>query len=200
MKYPPVRAKRLHEHALRLGSRPSETGSVFPFFDREGAVSFLMVALPHTSEVYAVRWRTRLVTIPPVGAVRIGGGTFALDPLDEQSARQLAALWHYDPWWILTEPRYRDYWAAPMLKETNVIPHLQEHNVTSVCFTRDLSRAYTATIGMKDDASIRRWKPSWLPESGPQATEETPPRVERRGMWRLDPIWDRRCRDARTRS
>lgn len=195
MTFPPVQAKRLHEHALRIGPRPSESGSLFPFFDRDGAVSHLMVMLPHTPEVYAFHWRAGRVTVPPVGAVRIGDSGFALDPLDEQTAHELATLWHYDPWRVLTEPRYRDYWAVPMLKATNAVTFLEKRSVTSMCFARDLSRTHTVALSTGDDATSQPWNPAWVPESVPEATQAAS-RGRRRRTWRLDPIWDRRRRGA----
>lgn len=114
----------------------------------------------------------------------------ALQPIGEEEAKAVQALWHYDPAWVLSEDRYANHWATPLLKETNCAEQLGP-GVRMVNFLRDLSRLSWVYLKRGMAAEFRPWKSRFLParREAPRTPPAPPTASRREPMWRLEPIW-----------
>jgi hypothetical protein len=167
---------------VRLCDAELEDASLFPFFDDQGAADALMLVWPESRTIAVLELRSGLVEVPMWGAAALDVDFAALRDLDARGAARLAAgRWHYDPWWVLREPRFRGHPAVPALKATNCAGRLRKP-FRQLYFEHDLSSIYRLTVDYQGflafSPDLLPARPDPYPESSPAATG-----------WRLDPVW-----------
>ena len=174
----PIGARSLHRRKVRLQDAELEGASLFPFFDAGGAVAWLMLVWPGASTIAAMELQS--VVVPMWGAVEIDAEVAGILDLDAERATELAASrWHYDPWWLLREPRYRGHPAVPALKASNCAGRF-ERPIRQLYFKHDLLAVATLT---ENHQEFFAFKPELLPPR-----EDLRPAPTLSG-WRLDPVW-----------
>jgi hypothetical protein len=181
----PVTAGTLHNFRTEQPARRSR--SLFPFFERGGAVRWVMLVDDGSDAIRLLRWQP--------GQFRVDWRRRVQSPADRElglalgdpaGAAVLDHLWHYDPWWVLTADRYRGNGAVPFLKSTNCIDRLPA-DFTSLTFRDDLGAVNGVLLRRKSRWTRQRWDPSWLPRA--PAVSVPPPRQT---GWVFDPLWVRR--------
>lgn len=183
----PVAARQLHRRRVRLRDTALERATLFPFFDREGQVSALMLVWPASPRIVLVE-HPGLFSVPLLGDVRMRAGRQALVGVDAgQAAAMTAGSWHYDPWWLLREARFRGHPAVPVLKATNCVERFTEP-VSACYFSRDL--ASLQTLDVEDSDSEAQVSVPFTADRLPERSAKDPYRSPAKG-WRLDPFWQR---------
>ena len=180
----PVGARTLHRRAVSLRDWQLAEASLFPLFDARGTIEALMLVWPASRTIAALELGPGLVDVPMWGAVGLDVDYASLRDLDAGRAAELAAgRWHYDPWWVLREPRYGGHPAVPALKATNCAGRFRKP-FRQLYFEHDLSRVYGIT---KDYQQYQAFTPDLLtPRHDPR------PEPKPAAGWRLDPIWRQR--------
>jgi hypothetical protein len=136
-----ISAEDLYRRPMRMGrdvSHPSEA-SFFPFFDAAGEVQWLMLTLPGDAEIYFVRPQAVAVGSQTAEPVLLEKEPTSWTDLTAEARVEIGDLWHFDPWWALTAPRYADHPALAALKATNCVAQL-DLPASDVQFSRDLDR------------------------------------------------------------
>jgi len=134
-------------------------------------------------------WKPGLLRVPLWGSITTAVAQFPFRPTDDECAKLVTGLWHFDPWWMLTDERYAGQRTVELLKSTNCAGRFGR-NVTMVYYRRDLSRVSSLRIRGSSLVEVTPWKSELLP--APPALP-VPERLARpTPMWRLDPIWQRR--------
>lgn len=161
--------------------------TLFPLFEGTGKVKKLVIVSDSPAQISVVDWRPGLVEKPIFSALRVKVPFHTLSDLEAEDAYQATGWWHYDPWWLLTEPHLCEHPATPPLKTTNCVNELGE-SVTSLSFTRDLSRVALLTQKAGDSISYLALAPDRLPE---RETTEFVLSKSKPGRWVLRPFWAR---------
>lgn len=119
--------QRIHQSSLypsfiQIRDSHLEGAGFFPFHNRDGSVHAYMLVWPESRRIVMLDAREGLVksTVPLVLDV----ATADLKDLSKDDFDQYGRLWHYDPWWVLAEKRYRGHPAVPVLKATNTVDYL----------------------------------------------------------------------------
>lgn len=188
-----VPARRLHRRTIVVQDERLARGSLFPFFDSTGRVVQLMVVHPVSNDIFMLPWDKKVVRVPLLGPIRL---TY-LPTINECDIGIVERLWHYDPWWVLADERFRNHWATPVLKDTNCVEDLTVHLI-SVWFRSDLGRLNWVWLkeGQRE-YTIRPWNALYLDPGrqtpvrsgtriGARRTHSRPLRPE----WQLAPIWE----------
>lgn len=186
----PVAARQLHRRRVRLRDRLLLQASLFPFFDGEGRVKASMLVWPDSESIVLLPHRPRLFRVPLLSDVTLRSDHQALVDTNAERATEITAgCWHYDPWWLLREPRFHGHSAVPVLKATNCVQRFVDP-VRACYFSRDLSRLEALGLEEKGstDSTLVPFEPAHLPER--PAT--VPLQRRRAASWRLDPFWQRR--------
>ncbi len=193
MSFLPVAARSLHLRRVRLRDFVLERASVFPFFDRQGRVTALMLVWPPARQIVVLELQPGLAQVGFWGDVELRVDFASLrdvcaDRVD--AAASAARLWHYDPWWVLRADRFSGHPAVPDLKATNCAGAFLKP-VYGCFFSRDLSRLVGVTTRSRThsglsalDFTYRLFSPELLPEK-PRPVR--PPRSSKE--WTLDPFW-----------
>ena len=179
-----ISSKRLHDRRIITPERTVERASLFPFFDREGQVRSFLLVDPTSSELFLAH-RAERILVPFWGPIRIKD---RLEFLADDNIDNLLPFWHYDPWWLLKEPRYKDNEWATVLPGTNCVNELAP-GVQSLLFSGNLLWARWVMSKTEDGYRTDRFRSSMLPEYN-----QVPPRDARTGRtgWRLAPFWESR--------
>ncbi len=196
----PVAARSLHLRRVRLRDFVLERASVFPFFDRQGRVRALMLVWPPArrivvlehgsgSDLARARWWGEIQLRVDFAALRdVCADRVCADRVDAGRG-SLAGLWHYDPWWVLREARFKGHPAVPALKATNCAGAFLKP-IYGCFFSRDLSRLAGVTTKSRShsgasalDFTYRPYSPELLPE------QPAPSRPQQSPEWALDPFW-----------
>lgn len=183
----------ISQHALRncrlhLDDRVLDRACLFPLFDEAGRVRLLLITAeesgrvllaPWVQDVFRRRWPRRNRLRLPFTDLRDAS------PDDQR----LEALWHFDPWWVLNDERYRTHDAVPALRSTNIPGY--DTTLQRVWFAPDLATVAYAVVGSGDSQTIRRFDTGVLMPSV-RARPRVPlrPRGEQRAEWRLRPFWE----------
>ncbi|MGE0493017.1 MAG: hypothetical protein AB7S38_27645 [Vulcanimicrobiota bacterium] len=180
----PLAAAALFRRSLELEGVRLDQATLFPLFDETGKVFKLLLVVEEPVLVALIDWRPGLVSKPFFGPVRLGVRLNSLDDLTAREANEATGWWHFDPWWLLTEPHLCKHPSAAQLRTTNCVNELEK--VTSVNFARDLSMV--TSLGHTRDGELRvvPLEPGWLPRRTVEATPSS-----RRTVWRLRPFWQR---------
>lgn len=183
----PVSSSGLRERKLASPGLPMSVASLFPLFDRAGAVRRVLLVEPGSSAVWWFDPAEARVCVPLFGPIRIDAPANAVRPLRARDQESLDDLWHFDPKWTLKEPRYDDVEAAPVLRASNCCEELPG-TVTQVLFRRDLSRANGTMRREKGGYQWTRFPVTALPE-GPRLLPILSGPGSKAGPWRLSPFW-----------
>lgn len=191
-----VTARGLTRIACRLGPIECRNVALFPFFGSEGGARGLMILPPTGSEVYwmpieggsvYVRW------MAPVFRADTAPIPVVVGP---EELAEMARWWHYDPWWMLDQPRYQGLDGAEILKGTNAAPLLRKQHIRSIIYARDLSRIrWVVARPPGESAEWRRWSTGRLPSRANTGSKSTPAKARSSGgvrRWRLAPMWQER--------
>jgi hypothetical protein len=187
-----VRQRSLHRRRFELLDRRVERASLFPLFDASGAVSALMLVSDEGASIQLVRWRPGLFTRGWLRPHRLDLRSSELEDATGDEAEERIELWHFDPWWVLLEPRYARHPAVPALRYTNIPGYDAE--VTRVYFDASLSRVTHLGQGSGEALRLRRLKPDHLAPiartrgRGPRPT--TSGGLRQSAQWRLRPFWE----------
>lgn len=185
----PVRQVGLHRRRLRALDRKLARVSLFPFFDGRGEVRALMLVSAGSPRIQMLSAWSGRIGVPLFGALRLNEMFDDVADLDRQTSEGYAHLWHYDPWWVLREPRYEGHPAVPALASTNCVSSFELENgkVVGALFDRALERLTHVTVKTGDGQTWVRYQPEMLPSRAGGAEAPLPGR----GDWTLDPIWSR---------
>ena len=178
-----VAASRLHARNLVCSDAVIERGSLFPFFDRAGAVEHVLIVDAGSSDLRTFRLDETQLSIPFRGPIRLDG---SLQCLDEQVLEQLAPRWHFDPWWLLRDARFEDQAAVPILVRTNCADCF-EQSPNDLLFSGRLTRVRKVSfLVTKPECTLQRFRREMLPIRTLDPTTFRAPRAE---DWVLDPVW-----------
>ena len=178
----PISSKRLHNRRVITPDRTVDRASLFPYFDREGRTQSFLLVDPASSELFLARGAER-IRVPWWGAIRIEN---PLEILSDDNIETLLAFWHYDPWWLLKDPRYEDNEWAAVLPGTNCVNDLPA-GVKSLLFSGNLLRVRWVISETKEGYRTDRFRSSPLPEYN--RVPRTEARIQRSG-WQLAPFWE----------
>jgi len=92
--------------------------TLFPFFDRTGHIETWMMVQPQKERIWFLTEPFRRGVL---GGFSYTGRFGEPGPPDAELLDRFAALYHYDPWWLLTVPAFADEDWVPPLKATNVV-------------------------------------------------------------------------------
>ena len=178
-----VRASHLHDRRLVHDETLIRRATLFPFFDRLGSVSQVLIVAAGSSELRTFRADTTRAWIPFWGPIRI---TDPIVALDEALTDQLAGLWHYDPWWLLKDAVFHGQAAATILQSTNCADAF-DRQPADLVFSSCLTNLRTVRVPQStQECESKRFQPEMLPAREPTPCSGT----QTRGTgWQLDPIW-----------
>ncbi len=177
-----VRSKRLHGRRVITPEQTVERATLLPFFDREGRTQSFLLVDPASSELYLPRAAER-IRVPLWGPIRIEDH---LEILSDDNIEALLPYWHYDPWWMLKEPRYEDNQWAAILPATNCVGDFAP-GVKGLLFSGNLLRVRWVTSKTTDGCRTDRFRSSMLPEYNRVRPRNV--RTQRTG-WQLAPFWE----------
>jgi hypothetical protein len=159
---------------------------MLPLFDRAGEVRFVLTVAADSPDVSLVR-AEGLPRIPWLGRIRLPDHVPLFREILREDVNAIRDLWHFDPWWLIAEPRFATHWARELLMSTNLVGRTKV-TVGSLYYRRDLSQVKWFTV--KGEDGFHPWNKLELPEKPKRASRvvraHPPPR------WILDPIWTRR--------
>ena len=182
----------ISQHALRncridLEDRVLDRAGIFPFFDEAGRVRLLMITAEETGRILLATWVPDVFTRRWPRRYRL---RLRFTELSEASPddHRLEALWHYDPWWVLGDDRYRSHDVVPVLRSTNI--HGYDTSLHRVWFASDLATVAYVVSGSGESRSIRRFDAGVLTASVRARPRVPARRTDRRPTeWRLRPFW-----------
>lgn len=184
-----TRQHRLHETTLVLDDMRFDGASLFPFFDREGAIQGLMITRGDDSEILLAPWRPNLVRVrlwqPTVVHLR------RADCLGFE-ALEFDRLWHFDPWWELGEARYAGHPLVPPIKDTNLPGH--DERWTQLWFSFSTGRVSWMATGEGESMQAKRFRPALMNKAVARRGHARPFQGRHdvdsdRSVWRLRPFW-----------
>ena len=161
-----VHAKHLHGIATQAKKWREEAASLFPFFQRAGNVPWVMVVAPKRPDIFFFR-NTPGTIKKSDDRIVIKKPLQTWHDLRTSDQNEIAALYHYDPWWVLGEKRFHGNKAVPILKATNIVDTFIRHPVE---YSEDLMQvqgearqALTAPRHAPDPHQFHGWKwdPIW---------------------------------------
>ena len=76
---------------------------------------------------------------------------------------EAAQLWHFDPWWVLDDRRFRNHPGLAALKSTNVRGVRAE--IDDLVYDRELGRIKRVSIHGETGRASQDWGADLLPES-----------------------------------
>ncbi len=110
--------------------------------------------------------------------------------VDFDSIGALQQLWHYDPWWLLTEERYHDNEFVPALKSTNCVNRFNE-KITGVYYRADLDQvSYIRRPCSMYGQQMKKFAPGMLPLRDVNSGL-LPRQQPLESGWRVSPFWSR---------
>lgn len=183
----PVSSSRLRRRALITPQGSLAKAGLFPFFNRQGVISRVMVVDAECPQIWLFDPSQAELRIPLLGPIDLRPAPSTMRLLDERQLAAVKGLWHFDPWWVLGDPKFARSATAQALKETNCLERFP-WRVTVFYYRRDLSRVSMILRRRKQgNTDFVRFPFDVLPE-GPEAPP--PPREPHAATaWRLDPFW-----------
>ncbi len=188
--------KSLHRCRLQVDQERYGPASVFPFFDDEGQTRVVMITTEDSGQILLVDWHERLFRRRGLGRneLQLEGKEWA--DASEEDARQVAHLWHFDPWWVLGEERYIGHPAVPHLKGTN-IPGFDE-SYTTAYFDRSLAGVRYLGAGEGENYHLAKFAVGSLTKAdalrrdqfGDERFSRSENSAANPGTWRLAPFWE----------
>ncbi len=151
-----ISAEELYKQELTLD--PGVKGTCFPFFNQCGIIQYHLVLRENDLTMYVLQAKPCMIkTTRPMG-IRIEPQQLSTSGLFNDHYHQLKQLWHYDPWWLLKEPDYRNHWAVPQLKATNCVDLMPK--VKMLHYTLDLTRIRSSS---HENNNMEDWDRNLLP-------------------------------------
>ena len=166
----PVTARALRRRRLDWPGQSIARATLFPMFDRGGGVHSVLVIAPTSSLIWLWRLPVSGWRVPWRGPVRFQEATLPR-PIEPDDLPGVAALWHYDPWWLLRNEPFARHWATPALYRTNAVNCFAE-NARSVSFRRDLTRVAWVWVKSGGELRYRRWSAKMINPRPPGAEAE----------------------------
>ncbi len=183
----PVFAGGLRGRRLQAEDGTVEAATLFPMFGHDGTVHHVMVVDEQSSDIRFLDSRQVAARVPMWGAIRLQCDLGSLARLGDELPPMVGRLWHFDPWWMLAEPRYRNIQAADTLKATNCADKMA-WPVRSLAYDRKLRKVIWQVGRKQGQFEIGRFTPEALPAEHP-TLPESEGRLDSSGGWRLDPFW-----------
>ena len=185
-----ISQKGLHRKTFQLHDEQAQGASLFPFFDDEGVVRSWMLVLPESSKIALIEPEQADLVMDWLGRKRMPLTWSGLENADESAAESVAHLWHYDPWWVLGEPRFAGHPAVPHLKGTN-LPGATK-SIKSIWFSKDLKQVTWYQTSVSGEPAILRFKPKVLKSLARKepVISSRPSSYRRREEWTLRPFWE----------
>jgi hypothetical protein len=132
-----IDAKRLHARRFKSESFSGDKVTLFPFFDREGEVKFVLVVDADSATLRVIRTENADFSFGLTGGIRLSHG--AVHRLGSHTLAPLGRLWHFDPWWLLADARFTNTQVVSTLKATNCVERFSRE-VSNVSYSGDLKR------------------------------------------------------------
>ena len=177
-----IHQKVLYPCRVHLRDAVLERAGFFPFFDRHGQVHGYMLVWPSSS--WIVWLDAGSDPIEGIRPLRLKVDFGRLQDMGPHDLDLYPELWHYDPWWLLREPRYKGHPAVPPLKATNAVRYLKEVE-NAALFSSDLR----TVIGPITDA-LPESRDAWeLKTPAAQRGLRRPVPSKGRVRWRLKRTW-----------
>jgi hypothetical protein len=177
-----ISARRLHHTAVKLRDKVLMGASVFPMFDRQGTVWKVMVTWRGSSRILMLDYAPGRFTQNWWGIV-VDASLAEERPLTPGSMPGLARLWHFDPWWVLREPRYGGGPELDILRKTNLSGRTPLP-VYRLNFEGDLSRV--RSVATERIGRPLPFDPAVLPEHQVRRRRS---RRAGKPVWRLEKLW-----------
>jgi hypothetical protein len=178
----------LRSRRLEFDDWSLDRAALFPLFDDEGRTRMLMLAAEDSGRILLADWAPGVFVRGWGRRDRLRLRFADLEDASTRDEATFADLWHFDPWWVLGEPRYQGHESVPALQGTN-IPGF-DATVSGMAFDRDVGRASYIVTGAGDAVRVRRFTPETLATMvlRRRATRERPRAAVRAG-WQLRPFW-----------
>ncbi len=183
----PVSSKGLRRRTLITPEWTLARAGLFPFFNRAGVISRVMVVDAESSQLWFFDPGRAELRIPLFGPIMLQPFPSTLRRLDESQRTDIKCSWHFDPWWVLGDARFVSSGAAQALKATNCLERFP-WAVSSLYYRRDLTQVSMILRRKKQGQELVRFPRDVLPE-GPTVTIPSPPRPHTKIGWKLDPFW-----------
>ena len=190
-----VTASRLRSCKVYLRGSRLKAATIMPFFDCTGRVQQIMLLQAGSCEIRFLELIPGRIAVTWWGPIQISASLADFNFLEQDGIISLN-LWHFDPWWLLTQGGYRFHALTPCLKQTNCAEKFGTA-VSEVRFSSDLSRLVTVVEKHWQGYSLCCFDGSLLPP-GPFGSESIPDKLE--SEWQLDPVWKDGWRYCRTLS
>lgn len=205
----PVSSSALRARTLETPERSIPKAALLPLFDREGKVRRVVFLDPNAADVWFFDPAVVRVRIPFWGPIQLDSSPGDLQLLSAGGLAALGEVWHFDPWWMLADPRYTRSEVAAILKTTNCFEQLSRTG-KRLLYRWDLGRAswivsrekgalrlgpfLAGSIVSREKKGALRLGPllADLPPAGPPCPAAAPT-VARSGVWVLDPFWVVKC-------
>jgi hypothetical protein len=185
-----VSQRSLRSCRLQLDDRPIERAALFPLFDDAGQTRIVMITAEESGRIMLADWAPGMFSRDWAWRNRLRLRFTDLSDASIWDDEHFDELWHFDPWWVLGDERYRGHAAVPALQGTNIPGY--DPTVTDIVFDPDLGRpSYVARVSA-ESMSIRRFTVATLSAvtQKRQSARERPPVAAAVG-WRLRPFWSR---------
>jgi hypothetical protein len=181
-----VSAKALHQRTLRVGKERHPGATMFPCFDQAGNSSHVLIIHRDSDQIFLLPWRPGDFANRWFSAMSLRVETAWLKPITEEAVADLDNHWHFDPWWLLTAPRFEKHWAVPPLRATNAVGRFNA-NVCKLWYHRNLGRITWIQVRSHSEFNLQRWRPSLLPDQ--RTTRDSKTDRRRTVGWQFDPVW-----------
>jgi hypothetical protein len=182
----PVSSSSLRRRTLVTPEWTLARAGLFPFFDRSGVISRVMVVGAESSQLWLFDPSQAELRIPFFGPIVLQPLPSTLRRLEGLQLAEVEGLWHFDPWWVLGDPRFALSDVAQALKATNCLERFA-WPVGALYYRRDLSRVSLVVRRKKQGMEFKRFPKDVLPERPDSAPPAPKPHAAIR--WKLDPFW-----------
>lgn len=141
----PISQHSLWRCRLELEDGTLERASLFPLFDDTGRTRRFMITAEDSWRIMLVDWSRDLFRRERLRRNRLRHRYADLSDASASEAQRIDDLWHFDPWWVLTEPRYAGHEAVPTLRATNIPGY--DSTLSRIWFDGTLARVTHVAIG-----------------------------------------------------
>jgi hypothetical protein len=183
-----VSQRSLRSCRIAFDDRPIERAALFPLFNDAGHTQMVMITAQESRRIMVADWAPGLFVRDWAWRNRLHLRSTDLNDASMWDDEHVDELWHFDPWWVLGDERYRGHAAVPALRNTNIPGY--DPTISDIVFDSDLGRAsYVARVSA-DSLSIRRFSADSLAEVGEKRrSARDRPRVAAAVGWQLRPFW-----------
>lgn len=187
----PVRALSMHQRDIIVAGHPIPAATIFPFFDFDGTVFYLLIVDPVSGELTVCKPQD-VKRFPWFKPIKIRHSA----PISHSNyVDKLSELLHFDPWWLLTEAPFCDYDYVSVLKMTNCVYDFDK-DVTGLYFNGKLQQVTSSYVHTGENYSTKKFikhKAALKFRHGDQKAahkkkQETNSQHQASG-WRLEPFW-----------